>query len=453
MRAERSVRSRLLFWLLGPLALLLGGSAVVAYRTALSIATDAYDRSLLDPALAIAQQLHISDAGISLEMPDAALEALRVDTSDRLFFSVTERGKVLLGPDSLPTPPVDPTPGAPVYYDTMYRGEPVRVAALAVPVAGGPVVVQAAETLVKRSRLVQHVLFAYMALGVAIFAVTLAAVWIGVARGLAPLEKLRGEIATRSHRDLRPVQEGQAPDEVRPLVRELNELLNRLAVSIEMQQRFVADAAHQLRTPLAALQAQVAAARGEDLPADLARTLDQLQAASRRAAHLSRQLLTLAQVDPNAARPYLPQPTDLAELVQRDLSDWIARADARRIDLGFELSAAPVRAEPELVVEAASNLLDNALSYTPEKGEVTLRTGRRDGVSFLEVEDNGPGIPEAERAYVFERFHRVKGTPGAGAGLGLAIVREIANRHGASIDLGPGAEGRGTRITVSFAAA
>jgi signal transduction histidine kinase len=453
MRAERSVRSRLLFWLLGPLALLLGGSAVVAYRTALNIATDAYDRSLLDPALAIAQQLNISDAGISLDIPDAALEALRVDTSDRLFFSVTERGKILLGPDTLPSPPTEPAPGSPVYYDTTYRGEPVRVAALAVSVKGGPVIVQAAETLVKRNRLVQHVLFAYLGLGVAIFAVTLAAVWIGVARGLAPLEKLRGEIATRSHRDLRPVQEAQAPDEVRPLVRELNELLHRLAVSIELQQRFVADAAHQLRTPLAALQAQVEAARGEELPPALGRTVDQLQAATRRAAHLARQLLTLAQVDPSAERPYSPQQTDLAEILQRDVADWIARADARRIDLGFEFAAAPVRAEPELVMEAASNLLDNALSYTPEQGEVTLRTGRRDGVCYLEVEDNGPGIPEAERPYVFERFHRVKGTPGPGAGLGLAIVREIANRHGASIELGAGAAGRGTRVSLSFPSA
>ncbi|HEX9432357.1 MAG TPA: sensor histidine kinase [Burkholderiales bacterium] len=452
MRAERSVRSRLLVWLLGPLALLLGGSAVVAYNTALGIATDAYDRSLLDPALAIAQQLKISDAGIALEMPEAALEALRVDTSDRLFFSVTDRGRVLMGPDTLPPPPSVPALGTPLFYDTVYRGEPVRVAALAVAGPGHPVIVQAAETLVKRNRLVQHVLFAYVGLGCAIFAVTLAAVWIGVARGLAPLEKLRGEIATRSHRDLRPVSERQAPDEVRPLVRELNQLLHRLAVSIELQQRFVADAAHQLRTPLAALQAQVEAARGDPLPPALARTVEQLQAATRRAAHLSRQLLTLASVDPSAERPYSPQAADLAELLQRDLSDWIARADARRIDLGFELSAAPVRAEPELVLEAASNLLDNALSYTPEHGEVTLRTGRRDGVCYLEVEDNGPGIPEPERAYVFERFHRVKGTPGPGAGLGLAIVREIANRHGASVNLAAGAAGRGTRVSVSFPA-
>ena len=452
MRTERSVRSRLLVWLLGLLAVLLGASAVAAYRTALGIATDAYDRSLLDPALAIAQQLKISDAGIALDMPNEALEALRVDTSDRLFFSVIERGRVVLGPDVLPPPPTEPAAGTPVFYDTVYRGEPVRVAALAVASPGGPVLVQAAETLVKRNRLVQHVLVAYVALWLAIFAVTLFAVWIGVSRGLAPLEKLRAEIAMRSHRDLRAVAESQAPEEVRPLVRELNELLRRLSVSMELQQQFVADAAHQLRTPLAALQAQVEAARGDPLPPALARTVEQLHAATSRAAHLARQLLTLASVDPSAERPYSPQPVDLADLLQHDVSDWVARADTRRIDLGFELARAPVRGEPELIVEAAANLLDNALKYAREGGVVTLRTGRRDSAAYLEVEDDGPGIPEPERAQVFERFHRVKGTPGPGAGLGLAIVREIANRHGAHIGLGAGAGGGGTRVTVSFPA-
>jgi two-component system, OmpR family, sensor histidine kinase TctE len=449
MRAERSVRSRLLVWLLGPLAVLLGAAAVLAYGTALSLATDAYDRSLLDPALAIAQELKISHDAVTLNMSPEALEALRVDTSDRLFFSVARRGRVAIGPE-IPQPPVEPAPGAPVYYDAVYQGEPVRVAALAVTSPGGPVIVQAAETLVKRNRLVQHVLLAYGALGTAIIIVALAAVWTAVARGLSPLEKLRRELATRSHRDLRPVPDTEAPDEVRPLVRELNELLHRLAVSMELQRQFVADAAHQLRTPLAALQAQVEAARREPLSPELARTVEQLHAATRRAAHLSRQLLTLAAVDPSAERPYSPQSADLAELLQRDVSDWLARADARRIDLGFELEAAPVRGEPDLIVEAASNLLDNALSYTPQSGVVTLRTGRRNGACYLEVEDDGPGIPESERARVFERFHRVKGTPGAGAGLGLAIVREIAKRHGAAVDLAAGAGGRGTRVSVLF---
>src|SRR5258707_15289464 len=152
-----------------------------------------------------------------------------------------------------------------------------------------------------------------------------------------------------------------------------------MGVSMHVQQRFVADAAHQRPTPLAALQAEVEAARGDPLPPALARTVEQLQAATRRAAHLSRQLLTLASVDPSAERPYSPQAADLAELLQRDLSDWIARADARRIDLGFELSAAPVRAEPELVLEAASNPLGNPPSYRPGHGEATRRPRRRDG--------------------------------------------------------------------------
>ncbi|HYL23933.1 MAG TPA: sensor histidine kinase N-terminal domain-containing protein, partial [Burkholderiales bacterium] len=437
---------------LAPLALVLAAAAVLAYRTALGLATDAYDRSLLDPALAMAQALKVTPSGVALDMSKEALEALRVDTSDRLYFSVSQHGQAIVGPDTLPPPPAQPAVGTPVFYDTDYHGEPVRVAAIAVDSPAGPVVVQAAETLVKRNRLVQHVLAAYGVLGTVIIAVALAAVWIGVARGLAPLKELRGELATRSHRDLRPVAEQQAPEEVRPLVRELNELLHRLAVSMELQQQFVADAAHQLRTPLAALQAQVEAARGEPLSPALARTVEQLHAATRRAAHLSRQLLTLAAVDPSAERPYSPQRADLGELLQRDVSDWLARADTRRIDLGFEFAAAPVQGEPELIVEAASNLLDNALTYTPQGGVVTLRTGRRDGVCYLEVEDDGPGIPEAERAHVFERFHRVKGTPGQGAGLGLAIVREIAHRHGASVALGVGAGGRGARVSLSFPA-
>ncbi|HET7362512.1 MAG TPA: sensor histidine kinase N-terminal domain-containing protein, partial [Burkholderiales bacterium] len=250
MRTERSVRSRLLVWLLAPLALVLAAAAVLAYRTALGLATDAYDRSLLDPALAMAQALKFTRTGVALDMSPEALEALRVDTSDRLYFSVSRHGQPIAGPDTLPPPPAEPAVGTPVFYDTTYHGEPVRVAAIAVEAPAGPVMVQAAETLVKRERLVEHVLAAYGVLGTAIIAVALAAVWIGVARGLGPLEELRGELATRSHRDLRPVPEQQAPEEVRPLVHELNELLHRLAVSMELQQQFVADAAHQLRTPL-----------------------------------------------------------------------------------------------------------------------------------------------------------------------------------------------------------
>ena len=450
MRVERSLRRLLLRWLLVPLAAVLVGSGIAAYRTAISIASEAYDRALLDPALAIAQRLNVDGGTIGLDMQSATLEALRVDAADRVFFAVSARGRLIAGQQDLPPPPDSPEDSAPVFYDARLGTDAVRVAAIMVPVAGGPVLIQVAETLVKRDRLVRQVLLSNAAPEVAFFVAALAVVWFGVARGLAPLEKLRMEIASRSHRDLRPVPEDHAPDEVRPLVHELNALLARLAESIEAQQRFVADAAHQLRTPLAALQAQVEAARRGSVPPELAPTFDQLLAATRRTAHLARQLLTLAAVDPAAERPFEPTPLDLAALLHESVAEWVARADAKRIDLGFELEPARVRGEAFLLRELATNLIDNALNYAPSGGEVTVRTGTRSGASFIEVEDNGPGIPEGERAQVFERFYRVRGTSGDGSGLGLAIVREIAHRHSAAVGVRTAAASGGAIVEVTF---
>lgn len=453
MARERSVRRLLLGWLLVPVAAVLLASGLASYRTALDIASDAYDRALVDPALAIAERLRPAAEGIHLDMAPGTLDALRVDTVDRVYFSVSVDGKQIAGLVRVPPPPEVREDGAPVFYDVRIGGEPVRVAAITVPVGGARAVVQVAETLVKRDRLVRQVLLSNAVPELVFLAVALGAVWFGIARGLAPLGELRAELAARSHRDLRPVPEAHAPEEVRPLVRELNELLARVAASIDAQQRFVADAAHQLRTPLAALQAQVEAARGQPMPPELVPTFDQLLAATRRTAHLARQLLTLAAVDPGAERPFNPERADLAQVLQSGVGDWVVRADAKRIDLGFELDAAPVTGEPLLLRELVANLLDNALTYAPEGAEVTLRTGQRDGVTFLEVEDNGPGIPAEEREKVLERFHRVKGSPGEGSGLGLAIVREIAHRHGAVVRVGAPEHGRGTVVTVTFSPA
>jgi two-component system sensor histidine kinase TctE len=448
--AERSIRRLLLAWLVAPVAIVLVASEVASYGTALTIASEAYDRALLDPALALAQRLSAAEGPVALDLPAVAVEMLRVDATDRVYFAVSARGELLGGQAELPPPPTLPAPGAPVFYDGTIQAEPVRVAAILVPFAEGPVLVQVAETLVKRRRLVRQLLLTNGALEALFFVVALAVVWIGVTRGLAPLEALRAELAARSPRDLRAVAEARAPAEVRPLVQELNRMLGRLAGSIEAQQRFVADAAHQLRTPLAALQAQVEAARREGLPPELAPTVDRVAAATRRAAHLTRQLLTLAAIAPPAERPFAAEPADLAQVAQTGVTDWLARADGKHLDLGFELEAAPVEGEPQLLGELAANLLENALNYTPPGGEVTVRTGRRDGRSFLEVEDSGPGIPEGEREQVFERFHRVRGTPGEGTGLGLAIVREIAHRHRASVDIRTPPSGAGTVVAVSF---
>ena len=450
MPADRSLRRLLLLWLVVPLAVVLLASAIAAYRTAVVVASGAYDRELLDPALAIAQRLNADGDAIRLDLPGAALDALRVDTADRVYFAVSDRGRLIAGQHGLPAPPVAPEDAAPVFYDARLGSDAVRVAAVVAPIAGRTVLIQVAETRVKRDRLVRQVLISNALPELVFLLAALGVVWFGVARGLAPLEKLRMEIAARSHRDLRPVSEVQAPEEVRPLVEELNALLGRLAKSIDAQQRFVADAAHQLRTPLAALQAQVEAARRGPVPPELAPTFDQLLAATRRTAHLARQLLTLAAVDPATERPFEPTAVDLAAVLHEAVAEWVTRADAKGIDLGFELEPAQVHGEALLLRELAGNLIDNALAYTPAGGQVTARTGTRQGTPFLEVEDDGPGIPAAERERVFERFYRAKGTAGEGSGLGLAIVREIAHRHGAAVEIRAAAEDRGTLLAVRF---
>jgi two-component system sensor histidine kinase TctE len=446
---DRSIRRLLLWWLLLPLAGVFVASSVAAYRNAVTMASDAYDRALVDPALAIAQRLRSSAEAIELEMPAGTLEALRVDEVDRVYFAIRARDRVIAGQSDLAPPPVAPEEG--FRCSTTRRGRAGARRGNPCPWERNGHGADRGDR-VKRDRLVRQALLSHAAPEVAFLAVALGVVWFGVARGLAPLEKLRAELAARSHRDLRPVPERQAPEEVRPLVRELNNLLARLAGSIEAQQRFVADAAHQLRTPLAALQAQVEAARRQQVPAELASTLDQLVAATRRTAHLARQLLTLAAVEPAAERPFSAASVDLSQLLQESVAEWVTRADAKRIDLGFELGAAPVSGEPLLLRELAENLVENALRYAPAGSDVTLRTGRRGDIAFLEVEDNGPGIPESERARVFERFHRVKGTPGEGSGLGLAIVREIAHRHGATAAIGAPPSGRGTSVRIAFPA-
>ncbi len=211
MKAERRIRTLLLGWLLVPLALVLAASAVASYTTALRIATEAYDRALLDPALAIAQRLSAADGTIELDLSPAALEALRVDSVDRVYFAISAGDRVIAGQPEVPPPPEDLVEGTPLFYDGTIRGEPVRLAAMAVPFAGGAARIVVAETLVKRERMVRQLLASSALPEVAFFVVALGVVWYGVGRGLAPLESLRAELARRAPRDLRPVAEDTAP--------------------------------------------------------------------------------------------------------------------------------------------------------------------------------------------------------------------------------------------------
>jgi signal transduction histidine kinase len=446
---QASLRRHLTYWLLGPLLLLVAAGSFVSYRIALSAANKAYDSALLDPALAIASHLKANGNQLELDLPSIAIEALRIDTEDRVYYQVLgPRDELIAGTPRLPAPPEHLHPGEHIYYDATLEGEGVRIAARGVKVETGTAIVQVAETLIKRDKLVLELLVASTVPQVLIAFAAVALLWLGIGQGLRPLDRLRGEIAARSPRDLRPFSERDKPQEVHSLIAALNQLLSRLNAAIASQQRFIANAAHQLRTPLAGLKTHAELARRQPSTSELRSLLDMIAGETQRTSHLVNQLLTLARAEPGETQG--GQPVNLHEIVGRDVRDWVQRAVGQNIDLGFELEDAWTLGEPLLLREMAANLLDNALAYTQAGGSVTVRTGVRDGESVLEVEDNGPGIPESEREKVFERFYRVAATGGEGCGLGLSIVSEIAGRHNARVDLGPPAGGRGTLVRVVF---
>jgi two-component system sensor histidine kinase TctE len=449
MPVSFSLRQRLTYWLVGPLVLLVAAGTLVSYRIALSAATRAYDSALLDPALAIASHIHRNGDQVELDLPSIAIEALRIDTEDRVYFQVLGPGDELIaGTPRLPSPPRRLAPEEHMFYDATLEGERVRVAARGVTVGTGIAVVQVAETLIKRDKLVLELLIASTAPQLLIAFAAVALFWFSIGRGLAPLGRLREEIAARSPRDLRPVPEQGKPVEVMPLIGALNQLLSRLNAAIESQQRFIANAAHQLRTPLAGLKTHAELARRQPSTVELKSLLDMIAGETERTSHLVNQLLTLARAEPGETTGR--QPANLHELIGRDVRTWVQRAVGRNIDLGFELEDAWVLGEPLLLRELFANLLDNALAYTQPGGSVTVRTLARGEETILEVEDNGPGIPESEREKVFERFYRITATGGEGCGLGLSIVAEIAERHGGRVELTVPPAGRGTLMRAVF---
>jgi len=438
--------------LLPPVAALLVLGAVGAYFISLEPASEAYDQALADVALALGERIRASPAGLAFDLPGAAEQVMRTDKFDTIYYHVRRPdGSALAGDPELPPLPES---GAPedgvIAYDALYRGQPIRVVAMLVPCAGLICTVQVAETTNKRRQLARNIVLSSLLPGLLIALAALAIVWFGVARGLAPLEDLSAEIRARSPRDLRPIDPGHAPLEARPLVGALNQLFGEVAESSNNQQRFLANAAHQLRTPLAALQAHTELALAKGVPEAHRAELEQIQRATIRTARLAGQLLALARAEPGGYRGEAHRPVNLRALVEDAADEWVHRALAREIDLGFELADVQAKGDALLLREALGNLIHNAIEYTPQGGRVTVRTGGRGEAPFLEVEDDGPGIPADERARVLERFYRVAGTSGAGSGLGLSIVREIAAAHGARIEIGAGEGDRGCRIGLTF---
>jgi two-component system sensor histidine kinase TctE len=400
----------------------------------------------------LGERIRSAGDAVSFDLPGAAEQVLRTDKHDTIYYHVRHPdGSALAGDPGLPPVPASQAPqDGVIAYDGEYRGGKVRVVALRVPCGAGSCTVQVAETTNKRRMLARNIVLSSLVPELLIALATLAIVWFGVKRGLAPLEELSTQIRTRSARDLRPIDPGHAPEEARPLVGALNQLFGQVAEASGNQQRFLANAAHQLRTPLAGLQAHTEIALARAVPDAHRAELEQLHRATIRTARLANQLLALARAEPGGNRADAFAQVNLRAVVEDAADEWVHWALAKEIDLGFELADATLTGSALLLREALANLVHNALEYTPAGGRVTVRTGMRNHAAFLEVEDNGPGIPPGEREQVLERFYRIAGTAGTGSGLGLAIVREIAAAHRAQIAIGAGDGAAGCKVGLTF---
>ncbi|MEO8118474.1 MAG: sensor histidine kinase [Rhodoferax sp.] len=433
-----SLKRQLLLWLLLPqLVLLLVGGAL-SYRIALSYAEKGIDQSLTQSVLSLARQVKPVGSGLLIDFPRAAQDIIEQDPKDRVSYMVSSPpGSFLLGNGKLPGPPASASPvtGEPLLYNVAVDGKPMRVALLDVNYgeAGSPqrLRVQVAKSLAVQKRitaeLVADMLLPLLLLGAALGVL----VYGGVSRGLSPLTRLQAQLGVRREHSLAalsPIEMTQAPQEVHALAGAVNQLLSAVRRSLGQEKRFLNDAAHQLRTPLAGLISQTELALAESDPHALQERLTKVLAGAQRSAHLVHQLLSLAR---NEADVRL-QTIDAAALAREVAREWTPRALAAGVDLGYEgESSLLVEGEKLLLREALSNLLDNALLYAGTGSVVTLRVTRANHQAMIEVEDNGPGLSQANLQHVFERFWRASELPG-GCGLGLAIVAEIAHRHGGS---------------------
>ncbi|MES2018150.1 MAG: sensor histidine kinase [Pseudomonadota bacterium] len=442
-----SIRLRLLKWLLGPILLINLAGASLTYMLAWLPAQLAFDQGLADAASALSARVRADGGPATLDLPLQAEQVLRANEIDALYFVVrSSEGRVLAGDRDFPAL-TRPDLGA--FEDSM-RGEPVRMVFRSLRAGEEVLQIGVAKTMRKR-RLVRTEIVRALALIETLFTLALVGlIWISVTNGLLPLARMRSNLLRREAGDLAPIplEEAQVPYELAPVVGAFNELLDKVQSGARMQHAFLADVAHQLRTPLAGFKLHVEwlAARHASDP-DTLHAVRLLRQSNERMIRQTNQLLALARAEPSHFEKTRLEVLDLAPLVEQVVQYFVEEAGKKRIDIGFDLRPTPVFGDSFLLRDLIDNLIDNAVRYTPEQGTVTVRCypEGRDGV--LLVEDSGPGIAPHQRSQVFERFVRLDDKT-SGSGLGLAIVRDIALAHGAKVVLDDGPGGVGLMIAV-----
>jgi two-component system sensor histidine kinase TctE len=440
------------------LLLILLTTAVWSYHNAMDAANQAYDRTLTTAIRAIAENIHVSNGRILTNIPYSAMDFIDEGVQERIYYAILEPdGDTLTGYEDLRLPVgIDPPIDVPRMVDARFREHDVRLGVLAKrlyapELAGGDTVaILFAETTEARTRLALRLFLNSLAWQILLIAVVIVMLAVALSRAFRPLLALRESIRQRSAEDLDPISAAQAPTEVRPLIDAINNHMARLARMIEARQRFLADAAHQIRTPLAVLGTQAEYGGRQSDPEEMRRTFGSMQDSIRGTRHMANQMLLLARAEhtPIQERAAL----DLAELAREVAGELAALALKKRIELAFEAPGSPPRIDGNATMlrEMISNVVDNALRYTPAGGHVTLSVAGSGNSVFLRVTDDGPGIIAAERDKIFQRFYRILGSGDSeGSGLGLCIVREICKAHGGAIHLGDTAGG-GLTVEIIF---
>ncbi len=438
-----SLRGRLLRGLLPPAAFILIASALVPFVLIMRPAEQAFDRALGDGAYAIENMIRTTPSD-QIVIDQQAESAIRADSVDLIYYAVINpSGKLVSGDAFLLSKPHPIDAPNPWVYDDEHTGEKIRVYVIKDACGKDVCEIRIAETVRARRALIQNALLAGVLPQLLLGSFALFFVFISVRRALVPFQTFASRLTKLGHHGWEAIDPQEALEEVRPLVTALNRAAMELNSAVDSQQRFLSTAAHQLRTPLAGLKAGADLARLTKNPEQLDAQLEKVSASADRVARLATQLLALARAEPQLQHPEESRDCDLRTLTADLMDDYLRLAGEKNIDLGFELSSAPLLGHPLLLRELMANLLDNAIRYTPSEGKVTLRTGMSFGpvdAAWLEVEDNGPGISPELRELATVRFARLPGVSEAGSGLGLAIVKEIVEAHHALLTMSNGSE-------------
>lgn len=457
----RSLKTQLRLWLLIPMLVVLTISAVVSYTRAVRYANRAYDRALYRTVLALSDEIVVNDRNqVMLNLPQVAKNLLKYNDGDRMYFRIeAPNGALVSGDAGLRLPPQQPAANHETYFNGAHNGEKIRGVIYALPMSEqareGHILIAMAETTRKREAMVAEIVEEMLLPQILIMILATLMIEISIRYGLKPVQVLTSAIHKRSHRDLTPVETPAPMTELQPLIDAMNALLERVRQGIQQQQEFIADASHQMRTPMAGLQTEAELALREATSPQQKESLNMMVRSAARLSHLIQRLLSLAKAEATVTAIYPQNTVHLKSVIEEVCQRLIEAALKKEQELSVEIETAQdqVTGDAMMLAEMLGNLLENAIHYTPVGGQIVLRlTGENDTVS-LHVLDNGSGIPPSAYQDIFKRFHRLNPNQGNGCGLGLAIVKEIATWHEAKIEVGPGlpnTHAQGACFTVQF---